>query len=183
MIQFYFYFKALHIIAAVAWFAGLFYIGRIFVYHVEANAHPSPKQEILQEEYIRMADRLYRFIMQPAMIATFIFGFAMIAINPDILTTWLYIKLVLVFLLAGYQGFCKGIIKQLADKNTKLNSAQMRFINEIPTLFLIGIVLLAVVGKVGQLNYLYLGIAVVIIGILLFMATRAGAKRAKENQQ
>lgn len=180
MMDFYFYFKALHIIGAIAWFAAMFYMPRIFVYHVEANHQDEPKRSILQEEYVRMADRLYRIIMTPAMVFTLIFGFAMIALNPAIMKTgpWLHIKLLLVFFLTAYHGFCKVILKKLAAGTNTMNSAQMRFFNEIPTLILIGIVLLAVVGRQQQLNYTYFGIVVAIIAVLLFMATQKSGKKA-----
>ena len=93
--------KALHLIAMVAWFAGMFYMFRLFVYHVENRDHP----EVTALLKI-MAARLYRYITTPAMIATFVFGIAMLVANPGYLKLgWVHLKLVLVLGLAGYHGF------------------------------------------------------------------------------
>src|SRR5690606_23577791 len=142
----FFYFKALHIIGFVSWFAGLFYLVRLFVYHVEAEQKPQPQSEILCKQFNIMAHKLYRIITTPAMVFTLIFGFAMLIQHPDYLSSsWMRIKLALVFLLIGYHFFCKRIIRDLENQTNRLSSFQLRLLNEVPTLFLVSIVLFAVV--------------------------------------
>ena len=93
-------FKALHIVGFVAWFAGLFYLVRLFVYHAEALEKPDPERSILVAQYAKMEQRLFGIITRPAMIITFVAGIAMLMINPDYLQEgWMHIKLTLVILL------------------------------------------------------------------------------------
>ena len=132
--------KALHLIAMVAWFAGLFYIFRLFVYHAE-NADRPEVTAVLKT----MAERLYRIIMTPAMVATFVFGLAMLAWNPAYLSApWLLVKLVLVLLLAGHHLYAGSVKRRFAADDVFLTPRQCRMRNEVPTLFLVAIVLLAV---------------------------------------
>ncbi len=132
--------KALHLIAVVAWFAGLFYMFRLLVYHAE-NADKPDVADVLK----LMAHRLYRGITTPALIGTFVFGLAMVALNPAYLEAgWFLAKLVLVFGLAGYHGYVGRVRRRFAADDVYLTSRQCRIRNEIPTLFLIAIVLLAV---------------------------------------
>ena len=132
--------KALHLIAVVAWFAGLFYMFRLFVYHSENTGKPEVT-DVLKS----MAWRLYRVITTPALIATFVFGLGMIALNPAYLSLgWFQAKLVLVLGLAGYHGYVGSVRRRFAADDVYLTSRQCRIRNEIPTLFLIAIVLLAV---------------------------------------
>ena len=98
-------FKSLHIIGFVTWFAGLFYLARIFVYHVEANDKPETERNILQAQYNIMAERLYKIITNPAIIITWLFGIGMLVLNPAYLQGgWMHAKFLLVFLLSGYHG-------------------------------------------------------------------------------
>lgn len=132
--------KALHLIFVVAWFAGLFYMFRLFVYHAE-NADKPEVAAVLKQ----MARRLYRAITTPAMIATFVFGLGMVALNPAYLGAgWFVAKLVLVLGLAGYHGYVGRVRRRFAADDVYLTSRQCRLRNEIPSLFLIAIILLAV---------------------------------------
>ncbi len=137
--------KALHLIAVVAWFAGLFYMFRLFVYHAE-NADKPEVAEVLKG----MAYRLYRVITTPAMIASFVFGLGMIALHPPYLALgWFQAKLVLLLALGGYHGYIGKVRRRFAADDIYLTSRQCRLRNEIPTLFLIAIVLLAVLKPAG----------------------------------
>ncbi len=168
----FFYFKALHIIGFVSWFAGLFYLVRLFVYHVEAEQKPQPQSEILCKQFNIMAHKLYRIITTPAMVFTLIFGFAMLIQHPDYLSSsWMRIKLALVFLLIGYHFFCKRIIRDLENQTNRLSSFQLRLLNEVPTLFLVSIVLFAVVRD--GLNYWYVLIGIAGFSIFLYFAAKA----------
>jgi putative membrane protein len=132
--------KAFHLIAMVAWFAGLFYMFRLFVNRVEQQDQPEVSA-VLQV----MAERLYRIIATPAMIATLVVGLSMLAANPGYLKlTWLQIKLVLVVGLVGYHVYVGRVLRRFGAGDVYLTSRQCRIRNEIPTPFLIAIVLLAV---------------------------------------
>ncbi len=165
------YLKALHIVGFVSWFAGLFYLVRMFVYYVEAGEKQEPEKSILQKQFKIMQWRVYKIICNPAMMITFIGGFGMLYIYPDYLKMpWLHIKLALVFCLLAYHLYCKSVIKKLERGEQSYSSFQFRLMNEVPTLFLVSIVLLAVL-KSG-LNTLYAFGGVLVFGIVLFLATK-----------
>lgn len=141
----YYWFKAFHLIGVVVWFAGLFYLVRLFVYHAEANQEPEPAQSILKKQYEIMELRLYNIITTPGMIVTVAMAIGLISTEPEILkSSWLHIKLALVLLLIGYHHYCKKLMKQLAKGECKWTGQQFRALNEAPTIFLVVIVLLAV---------------------------------------
>ncbi len=132
--------KAFHLIFMVAWFAGMFYMFRLFVYHAENRDKPEVVAALKT-----MAERLYRVITTPAMIATWVLGVGMLIGTPELLQQpWLQAKLVLVLGLSGYHGYIGDIRRRFANDDICLTPRQCRIRNEIPTLFLIAIVLLAV---------------------------------------
>lgn len=142
IITYYLWFKALHIISVIAWMAGLLYLPRLFVYHAAA----APKSD-LSETFKVMEFRLYRYIMGPASIATWLFGGLMLYGNWEGIMAmhWMHGKLLLVVLMTGlHHVFGAWRKKFAADKNTK-SPKFFRIWNEAPTLLLIGIVILAVV--------------------------------------
>ena len=137
----YLLFKSLHLIAVVSWMAGLLYLPRIFVYHVE-----NKEKKIVTDVFEVMERRLFFYIMRPAMIFTWIFGLVLIYLNGiEIFSQlWMQIKLVLVILLSGYNGYLGRCLADLKN-STNIKSAKFfRFINEIPTLILIIVVFLAI---------------------------------------
>lgn len=132
---------ALHIIAMVAWFAGLFYLPRLFVYHMEAN------DRISLERFKIMEARLYKIIMWPAAIATTLFGLILISLNPIYYghLTWMHIKLILVALLWAYH-LSLGYYLSCFNRDQKPhNVIFFRVWNEVPTILLILIVILVIV--------------------------------------
>lgn len=131
--------KALHIISVISWMAGMLYLPRLYVYHADATVG-SDASEMLKV----MERRLLRFIINPAMIATFLFGGLLLA-QPGIFAFgWLHMKLGLLFLLTGFHGMCSRWRKDFAaDRNTK-SAKFFRVANEVPTVFMIAIVFLAV---------------------------------------
>lgn len=132
--------KAFHLIAMVAWFAGLFYMFRLFVNRVEQR-----DDEAVSAVLQVMAERLYRIITTPAMVATLLFGLSMLVANPAYLGLhWLQLKLVLVAGLVGYHVYVGRVLRRFAAGDLYLTSRQCRIRNEIPTPFLVAIVLLAV---------------------------------------
>lgn len=141
----YLWFKAFHLVGIVAWFGGLFYLVRIFIYHVEANEKPEPARSILQEQFQIMEKRAYHIIAMPAMILTIAMAIGLLTTEPEVLKEpWLHIKLLFVVALVGYHHYCGRLIKQLEANQCRLNSQQLRWFNEVPTLFLVAIVLLAI---------------------------------------
>ncbi len=141
----YLWFKSLHIIGFVAWFAGLFYLPRLFIYHIEAEERQEPIRSALKEEYSRIEKLLYKLIMMPAMIFTIAMAIGIFSTELDVLKqTWLHVKLFLVFLLIGFHFYCGRLIRQLETETCSINSLQMRQINEIPTILLGLVVLLAI---------------------------------------
>lgn len=141
----YYWFKAFHLIGVVVWFAGLFYLVRLFVYHAEAYQQPEPAQTILKKQYELMEKRLYNIITTPGAIVTVTMAIGLISTEPEILKSgWLHIKLGMVILLLAYHHYCSRIMKQLAKDECKWSGQQFRALNEAPTLLLVVIVLLAV---------------------------------------
>ncbi|MDJ0835744.1 MAG: protoporphyrinogen oxidase HemJ [Acidobacteriota bacterium] len=135
--------KALHFIFMVAWFAGLFYMFRLFVYHTENKDNPD-----ITKLFKVMEGRLYKIITVPAMVLTFVFGIIMIVMNMSLMQQgWMHIKLLLVVLLAGYTGFLGKTRRRYANDDVFLTSKQCRLLNEVPTVFLIAIVFTAVVFR------------------------------------
>jgi protoporphyrinogen IX oxidase len=172
----FFYFKALHIIGFVSWFAGLFYLVRLFVYHVEAEQKSQPERDILKKQFNLMEWKLFKIITNPAMIITVFFGSAMLFLNPAYLSMdWMQIKLGLLVLLIAYHFYCKRIIRNLENETNTLTSFQLRLLNEVPTLFLASIVLFAVVKN--GLNYGYVLAGFAAFCIFLYFAAKAYKKK------
>ena len=167
--------KAIHIIGFVAWFGGLFYLVRLFVYHVEANQMFDEKGAYLREQYGLMENRVFRIIMNPAMILTWICGLSMLYLQPGFLQeAWMHIKLTLLILLTGYHHYCIPIRKKLQRGEVPMSSFGMRLFNEVPTLILIAIVLVAVLRSQANMAYLFGGL--ILFALLLYLAARAYRK-------
>ena len=132
--------KAFHIIAMVAWFAGLFYFPRLFVYHAASS------DELSLTRFKIMERRLYYGITWPAAVVTSLLGLWLISYNPEyyLKAGWMHAKLSLVVLLWGYHLLCGHYLKAFAEDKNKKSSFFFRVFNEMPTLLLVGIVLLVV---------------------------------------
>lgn len=167
----YLFFKALHIIGFVSWFAGIFYLVRLFVYHREAWELPEPEGRILRKQYQIMEKRLYGIIQTPAMVITLMGGIGMLTLNSSwLFSGWMQVKLALVLALVVYHFLCARYIKKLKNDKTHWNSFKFRLFNELPTLILIAIVMLAVWKN---LDGLWLGgIMLLVLGILFFVAAK-----------
>ena len=140
----YLLFKSIHLIAVVSWMAGLLYLPRIFVYHSEAIQNKKP--EDLISTFKVMERRLFIYIMNPAMIAAWIFGMLLIhTIGIDNFGfLWLQLKLLFVVILTIYHVFLLQCLRKFDENNNIYSSKFYRIINEIPTVLLIGIVLVVV---------------------------------------
>ena len=125
----------------VCWFAAIFYLPRLFVYHAMSD------DSISQERFVIMERKLYRGIMTPAMIATWVFGLWMVSMGWEVYKTqgWLHVKLLLVVLLSGYHGACGFYRKKLMDNPHYKSHKFWRWFNEVPVFALVIIVILVVV--------------------------------------
>ena len=140
----YLLFKSIHLIAVISWMAGLLYLPRIFVYHSEAVKNN--KSEDLMETFKVMERRLLVYIMNPAMILSWIFGVLLIhTIGMDNFgSIWLQLKLVFVIILTIYHFFLFQCLRKFIENRNTYSSKFYRIINEIPTVLLIGIILVVV---------------------------------------
>ena len=140
----YLLFKSIHLIAVISWMAGLLYLPRIFVYHSEAVQNN--RSEDLMSTFKVMERRLFIYIMNPAMIVSWIFGMLLIhTIGMDSFGyIWLQLKLVFVIILTIYHFFLFQCLRKFVENNNTYSSKFYRIINEIPTILLIGIVLVVV---------------------------------------
>jgi len=133
--------KTLHIVAVVCWFAGLFYLPRLFVYHAMSEDQTS------RERFCIMERKLYRGIMNPSLIATLLLGAGLLATNADYYFSqgWMHAKLAAILLLVGYHLACGVQLRQFAGGENPHGHMFFRWFNEVPVLFLLGIVILVVV--------------------------------------
>lgn len=142
LVPFYLWIKALHIVSVIAWMAGMLYLPRLFVYHCDA-APGTPASEMLKV----MERRLLRAIINPAMIATFVFGGALLA-TPGAMEWsegWIYAKLALVLAMTGVHGLLSRWRKDFENDRNRRPARFYRIINELPTILMIAIVILVVV--------------------------------------
>jgi protoporphyrinogen IX oxidase len=160
----YFYLKAIHIIFVVSWMAGLFYIVRLFVYHVEANDRPEQERLILRRQFVTMEYKLWYYITTPAMILSALAGIGILYLNPSLLTVnWMLVKLSFVIGLLIYHFICQKILNQFKRDVYRWSSTQLRLWNEVATIFLVAIVFTAILKS--AVDWMY-GLA----GLLLFTA-------------
>ena len=178
----YAYLKSLHIIFIVTWFAGMFYIVRLFIYNTEANLKTEPEKSILQKQFGMMIQRLWFGITWPSAVLTLILGpWVMIKGGwdrtlGDEVGKWLLIKLIFVLLLYVYHFTLHAIYKQQAIGIFKYSSQQLRIWNEVATIFLVPIVMLATVkssiswvwGLVGLVGF----VIVLMSAIKIYKAIR-----------
>lgn len=135
--------KALHLIAMVAWFAGLFYLPRLLIYAVEAQEKPPAEREPLLAQLEVMGRRLWRGIAWPAMVATLVFGLWLAVLYGGWARPWLHAKLTLVTCLVGYHFVCGRLRRQVAARACRWTSHRLRLWNEVATVLLVAIVLVA----------------------------------------
>jgi protoporphyrinogen IX oxidase len=178
----YSWFKAFHIIGFVVWFAGLFYLVRLFIYHVEANLEPEPARTILKNQYQIMEKRLYHIITNPGMFVTIAMAIGIVSTEPDILKEgWLHIKLLFVAILIGYHYYCARLMKKLAVDECPWSGQQLRALNEAPTVMLVAIVLLAVFKNNLPTDITVWGIFAMII--LMAVTIQLYAKKRRQDKE
>jgi putative membrane protein len=158
------YIKALHIIFIVTWFAGMFYIVRLFIYNTEANEKTEPEKTILQAQFAIMIKRLWFGITWPSAILTLIFGpWMWYSYSAFAVPQWLAIKLGFVVGLYAYHLTLHRIYKEESKGIFRFTSGQLRIWNEVATIFLISIVMLAVVKQGMSLVWGVLGLLLFVI--------------------
>ncbi len=172
--------KSLHIIFIVTWFAGLFYMPRIFIYQTEALEKEEPDRSIIHAQLSIMAKRLWFIITWPSAIITFILGILLLIVQPFWLESpFMHIKLVFVFLLYLYHWSLQRIYDQLRKMIAKYSSNQLRIWNEVATIILIACVFLVV--KKDQISWLWGTIGILLVAVLLMLGIKL-YKRLRGNE-
>lgn len=170
--------KALHLIFMVSWFAGLFYMVRLFIYYREAADKSTTEKTILQAQFVVMMQRLWWIITTPAMVLTVVFGVWMLSLNPSYLlkASWMHLKLGFVVLLLVYHFYSQYLLRQSEKGTLHWSSGQLRIWNEVATLFLVSIVFIVVLKDglswiSGTVGFFAVGI-LLMIGIKLYKKLR-----------
>ena len=166
--EFYNYIKSFHLIFVITWFAGLFYIPRLFVYQIESFYKPSPEKEILGKQLKLMSKRLWYIITWPSAILTTIFAIWLLILQPYWLEQpWMHVKLVFVILLIIYHLKTHQYYKQLQNDEIKKTSSFMRIWNEGATFILFAVVFLVILKN--AINWIYGIIGLVVLGVLIML--------------
>ncbi|WP_320815950.1 CopD family protein [Flavobacterium sp.] len=175
------YIKALHLIFVITWFAGLFYIVRLFVYHAEAKQKPQPEQDILIKQYQLMQYRLWYIITWPGAVLASVFAFYLLYLNPSLLDqSWMQVKLAFVFLLYLYQLKCHQIFKQLQNNEVKYSSNFFRIWNEGATIILFAVVFLVILKS--AINWVFGVIGIFVFSALIMLGFKL-YKRIREKKE
>jgi putative membrane protein len=141
----YLWFKTLHIVGVVVWFAGLFYLVRLFIYHQEAETLEQSLRSAFQEQYGLMERRLANIITTPGMVVAVVCAIGLLSVNPAWLKQgWMHAKLAFVAALLVYHWFCYRLMGQLQRAECRWSGRQLRALNELPTLLLVVVVMLVV---------------------------------------
>jgi putative membrane protein len=164
--------KSLHIVGIVSWFAGLFYMGRLFIYHAEASKEDEPKRGILSAQYKVMERRLWQAITWPAMLLTLATGGWLLRFFPIPQNPWLVLKLALLLPLVAYHFHLGWIRRQLAADSVPYSSGHLRAYNEVPTFLLVGIVFTAISKSVSTGLWSLVGCAGFFALALIFLKSR-----------
>jgi protoporphyrinogen IX oxidase len=174
------YLKAVHIIFIVTWFAGLFYMPRLFVYIVESYEKPEPERSILKKQLLMMASRLWYGITWPSAVITLGMGAALLIHQPEWLRhSFMHVKLTLVFLLYCYHFSLQHVFNRLRKETARYSTQQMRLWNEVATLLLISIVFIIVLKNALSMFWGITGLLGVTALILTGMAAYKNYRKKK----
>ena len=169
--EYYNYIKSLHLIFVITWFAGLFYIPRLFIYHIEASEKPSPEKEILTHQLKLMSKRLWFIITWPSAVLAIFFAIWLLILMPAYLQQpWMHIKLSFVVLLIAYHLKTHHMFKQLQRDEVKYTSKFMRIWNEGATLLLFAIVFLVILKS--TFNWIFGVVGIIVLGVLLMLGIK-----------
>ena len=179
--EYYNYIKSLHLIFVITWFAGLFYIVRLFVYHAEAKDQLEPEKSILIKQYHLMQYRLWYIITWPSAILASVFAFWLLLIMPQWLQQeWMLVKLGFVILLYLYHWKCHLIFNQLQKNEVKNSSNFFRLWNEGATLILFAVVFLVILKS--AINWIYGVVGIFVFSILIMLGFKF-YKRIRERNK
>ena len=170
----YLWFKTFHIIGVVVWFAGLFYLVRLFIYHVEAAEQEQPIRAAFEQQYGLMERRLANIITTPGMAVAVSCAVGLLVVNPSWLQqSWMHAKLLFVAFLLSYHWLCYRLMGQLQRGECNWSGRQLRALNELPTLLLVIVVLLVVFKQqfpTGAATWLTVGLVVFMAASIQFYA-------------
>lgn len=170
----YLWFKTLHIVGVVVWFAGLFYLVRLFIYHVEAEALEEPLRSGFQQQYTLMERRLANIITTPGMVVAVAMAVGLLVAQPIWLKQgWMHAKLAVVLALLAYHWFCYRLMGQLRQGSCRWSGRQLRALNELPTLMLVLVVMLVVFKgqfPTGAATWFLVALVVAMAGSIQFYA-------------
>ncbi len=176
----YYYIKSLHLIFVITWFAGLFYIPRLFIYQIETNNRPKLERDILLPQLQLMTRRLWFIITWPSAVLATFFATWLLYMSPEYLQApWMHVKLSFVLLLFAYHLKCHQILKQQEKGVFKWTSNQMRFWNEGSTLILFSVVFLVILKN--AFNWIYGVAGIFALAILLMLGIKL-YKRLREKK-
>lgn len=165
------YIKALHLIFVVTWFAGLFYMPRLFVYHIEAQDEEEPARAILSKQLKLMSKRLWSIITWPsAILCTFFAVWLLVQMPGWLAQPWMHVKLLFVLLLFVYHGYTHRIYRELQRDKVRYTARFMRIYNEGSTLILFSVVFLVIVKS--ALNWIFGVVALFLLAVLLMLGIR-----------
>lgn len=168
MIEYYNYLKALHLIFVITWFAGLFYIPRLFVYHIEAAQKPEPERSILTSQLQLMTRRLWYIITWPSAVLASLFAFWLLFLMPFWLQQdWMMVKLIFVALLYAYHYKCHLIFKDLQNDKVKWSSNKMRLWNEGSTIILFAVIFLVILRS--AIDWIWGVTGIILLSVILML--------------
>jgi putative membrane protein len=168
----YLYLKALHIIFVVTWFAGLFYIPRLFIYYIEAQTKSKTERDVLSPQLMLMTKRLWFIITWPSLVLTFIFGFWMIYLNPSLLSIgWMQVKLVFIGILVIYHLINHQLYLKMKQDSLHWSSSKMRIWNEVATVVLFAVVFLAILKN--TIGWVFGVFGLIGLGLFLMVGIKA----------
>ena len=174
------YIKALHIIFVVSWFAGLFYIVRLFIYFAEAEEKEETAKSILQTQYKLMSKRLWYIITWPSAILASFFAFWMLYLEPSyLLMPWMHVKLSFVLALYFYHAGCHKIFVQQQKGIVKYTSFKLRIWNEVATILLFTIVFLVVLKS--TISWIWGVVGIILFGVLMMLGIKLYKNIRKKN--
>jgi putative membrane protein len=182
MFEYYDYIKSLHLIFVITWFAGLFYMPRLFIYQIEAWQKPSPDKEILGKQLKLMAKRLWFIITWPSAILATLFAIWLIVIQPVWLQQgWMHVKLGFVVLLIIYHLKSHQMYKELQADKVRYSSDFMRIWNEVATLILFAGVFLAILKN--SVTWIFGVIGIFGLAVILMLGIKLYKKIRKKNPE
>lgn len=181
MAEYYNYIKSLHLIFVVTWFAGLFYMPRLFIYHIEARDKPEAEAGVLAAQFRIMERRLWNIITWPSAVLCTLTAIGLLLIMPDWLSqSWMLVKLGFVFLLFAYHLAMHRMYRKFQREDYNYTSGFMRIWNEGATMILFAVVFLAILKSSFQWIYGLLGM--VVLGVLIMLGIRL-YKKVREREE